>query len=312
YRINDIYLLGCKTPLPVEDLPRSAQDAKQHLLRMDQLASQIQRSRAEMVIVAPDEQTRLDLAALMEALQDNKELAFVPPMSGMSMYGMDVQHFFGSHTVLLKPKQRVDKGLNRIMKRGLDIVGSVCGLIALSGPIAIVALLISKDGGPAFYYQERIGKSGKPFKCWKLRSMVVNSQEVLEELLAKDEQARKEWETDFKLKNDPRITRIGHIIRKTSIDELPQLWNVLKGEMSLVGPRPIVAQELEYYGKHSIDYLAAKPGLTGLWQVSGRNDTSYAYRVYLDTWYVSHWSLWTDIVIIIQTVVILINRKGAY
>ena len=142
--------------------------------------------------------------------------------------------------------------------------------------------------------------------------MVPNSAEVLEKLLKNDLQARAEWETDFKLKNDPRITKVGHLIRKTSIDELPQLWNVIRGDMSLVGPRPIVTKELEYYGKNKADYLAAKPGCTGLWQVSGRNDTSYAYRVYLDTWYVAHWSVWTDIVIIIQTVGIMITRKGAY
>lgn len=313
YRVREIYLLGTNTPIAVEELPKGIQYVKQTLLRADQLVAQMKKSMAEMVIVAPDEHTRMDMADFLQTVQSfNKHVAFVPPMSGMSLYGMDVQHFFGSHTVLLKPKRRVEKRLNRFFKRGLDLVGASMGMLVLSGPIALIAHIIKKDGGPAFYYQERIGKDGKTFKCWKLRSMVVNSQEVLEELLARDPDARKEWEADFKLKNDPRITRIGHLIRKTSLDELPQLWNVLKGDMSLVGPRPIVEKELEYYGKHSADYLAAKPGLTGLWQVSGRNDTSYAYRVYLDTWYVSHWSLWTDIVIILQTVWIMASRKGAY
>ncbi len=313
YRIKEIYLLGTHASIAMDELPGSVQQAKQMNLRLDQLQQHIMRSKAEMIIVAPDEQTRMDMATLLQNIMaSRKQVAFVPPMSGMSLYGMDMQQFFGSHTVLLKPKRLVEKRVNRFFKRALDLCGASIGILLLSIPMALIARIIMKDGGPAFYYQERVGKDGQPFKCWKLRSMVVNSQEVLDELLARDAQARKEWQADFKLKNDPRITRIGHLIRKTSLDELPQLWNVIKGDMSLVGPRPIVTKELEYYGKHKDDYLAAKPGLTGLWQVSGRNDTSYAYRVYLDSWYVAHWSLWTDIVIILKTIGILVNRKGAY
>ena len=313
YRIKEIHLLGTNTLLDKDALPSSQQGAKQSLARTEQFDAIIKKSKSGLFIAAPDESTRLDMAAFMQlAEQYGKDAAFIPPMGGMSLYGMDVQHFFGSHTVLLKPKRRVEKPLNRFFKRGLDLVGAGVGLILLGGPILILAMMIRKDGGKAFYAQERVGRDGKPFKCWKLRSLVPNADVVLKELLARDPKAKAEYDADFKLKNDPRITRIGHIIRKTSIDELPQLWNVIKGEMSLVGPRPIVTKELSYYGKHQHDYLATKPGLTGLWQVSGRNDTSYAYRVYLDSWYVAHWSLWTDIVIIVQTVVILVNRKGAY
>ena len=142
--------------------------------------------------------------------------------------------------------------------------------------------------------------------------MVNNSDEVLEKILATDENARLEWEKDFKLKDDPRITPIGRWLRARSLDELPQLWNVLKGEMSLVGPRPIVKEELPYYQEDVDYYLMAKPGMTGLWQVSGRNNVSYDTRVYFDTWYAKNWSLWNDIVILLKTVKVVWKKTGAY
>ncbi|HCN8764897.1 TPA: sugar transferase, partial [Escherichia coli] len=158
----------------------------------------------------------------------------------------------------------------------------------------------------------RIGKGGKIFKCLKFRSMVTNSKEVLEDLLSKDIQAKQEWEATFKLKNDPRITKIGHFLRRTSLDELPQLFNVLKGEMSLVGPRPIITAELEKYNDEVAYYLLSKPGMTGLWQVSGRSDVDYETRVYLDTWYVKNWSMWNDIAILFKTIGVVLKKDGAY
>jgi len=142
--------------------------------------------------------------------------------------------------------------------------------------------------------------------------MIANADQVLAEVLAGDPAARAEWERDFKLKNDPRITPVGAFLRKTSLDELPQLWNVLKGEMSLVGPRPIVTAELERYGDQVGYYLEARPGMTGLWQISGRNDIDYADRVNLDAWYVKNWSLWYDIVILLKTVRVVLAKSGAY
>lgn len=313
YNVRNIGLLGTTNLLAKAELPERQKECRQTFISPDKLEAFIRESQSDLFIFAPDETTRLDMAAVTRQIHRKKrQIGFVPPMNGMSLYGMDVQHFFGSHTVLLRPKRHVEKIANRIFKRGLDIIGAVVGLLLLGLPILLIGLYIRRDGGPAFYSQSRIGRHGTPFPCWKLRSMVANAEEVLEKLLKEDPQARKEWETDFKLKNDPRITKLGHFIRKTSIDELPQLYNVLRGEMSLVGPRPIVSKELDYYGRHKEDYLATKPGLTGLWQVSGRNDTSYAYRVYLDSWYVAHWSLWTDIVIILKTIGILASRKGAY
>jgi len=142
--------------------------------------------------------------------------------------------------------------------------------------------------------------------------MILNSQEVLEQLLANDPEARAEWEKDFKLKDDPRVTRIGHFIRKSSLDELPQLWNVLMGTMSMVGPRPVVEEELQRYAENVDYYLLAKPGITGLWQVSGRNDVDYETRVYFDAWYVKNWSLWNDIAILFKTANVVLKRVGAY
>lgn len=197
-------------------------------------------------------------------------------------------------------------------KSGIDIIGAISALILTSPLFLFIAYKIRQDGGSAFYSHERIGKNGKPFKCIKFRSMIMNSQEVLDELLANDEEARTEWERDFKLKNDPRITPVGRFIRKTSLDELPQLFNVLKGEMSLVGPRPVIDEERKYYGDHWDEFLSVKPGMTGLWQVSGRNDTTYDERVRLDVEYIRGWSLWMDIKIAYKTIFIIINPKGAY
>lgn len=198
------------------------------------------------------------------------------------------------------------------LKTAMDRVGAACGLIALSPIFLVLALLVKRDGGPAFYGQVRVGQDGRKFKCWKFRSMGTNSAEVLKHLLETDAEARAEWNRDFKLKNDPRITKIGAILRKTSLDELPQLWNVLTGEMSLVGPRPVTEAELKNYGDKVADYYAARPGMTGLWQVSGRNDVTYDERVAMDSHYVHNWSLLNDVGIIFKTVGVMLQKRGAY
>jgi len=178
----------------------------------------------------------------------------------------------------------------------------------------VVALKIKLfDGGAVIFTHIRIGRHGQLFKCYKFRTMIPNSAEVLAELLAGDPEARAEWEKDRKLKNDPRITPIGRFLRKTSLDELPQLINIVKGEMSLVGPRPVVPDELDLYGEARVYYLQVRPGLTGLWQISGRNDVDYERRVSLDTWYVRNWTLWSDVLILFRTLLIVPSRSsGAY
>lgn len=241
-----------------------------------------------------------------------RSVSVIPTLRGLPLYSTNMSFLFSHEVILLRVNNNLAKRSSRILKRMMDILGSLAIMIILSPVLFVLYFMIKKDGGNAIYGHERIGRNGKIFKCLKFRSMVVNSKEVLEELLAKDPTARAEWEKDFKLKNDPRITRVGHFIRKTSLDELPQLFNVLKGEMSLVGPRPIVKEELERYEENVDYYLMAKPGMTGLWQVSGRNDVDYKTRVYFDSWYVKNWSLWNDIAILFKTISVVLNRSGAY
>jgi exopolysaccharide production protein ExoY len=209
--------------------------------------------------------------------------------------------------------ERDRKSLFPIAKRALDIIGAGLGLVLLSPFFLVVALLVRADGGPAFFAHQRVGRGGKLFGCLKFRSMVIDSQARLEALLANDPAARAEWEATRKLKNDPRITRIGRFLRSTSLDELPQLINVLRGEMSLVGPRPVQEAEIDrYYGASAAHYMAVRPGITGLWQVSGRSETSYESRVALDVSYVSRPSMLADLSILLRTPVAVLSRRGAH
>lgn len=239
-------------------------------------------------------------------------ISVIPSLRGIPLYGTDMSHFFSHEVMILRLRNNLARISSRVVKRLFDLVLSSLILILFSPLFAYLAFKIRRDGGSATYGHERIGYKGQPFKCLKFRSMVTNSQEVLEELLANDPEAKAEWEKDFKLKNDPRITSIGQVLRKTSLDELPQLWNVFKGEMSLVGPRPVVKEELKRYEQDIEYYLMVKPGMTGLWQVSGRSDTDYATRVYFDSWYVKNWSIWYDVAILFKTAKVVLARDGAY
>lgn len=201
-----------------------------------------------------------------------------------------------------------------VLKRALDIVGAGTGIVVLSPLFVSFALAVrfGPGGGRVLFGHTRIGRHGRPFRCWKFRTMVENGDEVLRRHLAASASARREWETTRKLRHDPRVTPLGLVMRKLSIDELPQLFNVLCGEMSLVGPRPVVADELERYGRSATYYLQSRPGLTGLWQISGRNDVDYRRRVAFDRWYVGHWSLATDVAIIARTVPVVCLARGSY
>ncbi|OBW95286.1 undecaprenyl-phosphate galactose phosphotransferase WbaP [Gallibacterium salpingitidis] len=265
-----------------------------------------------IIALEEHELEQLDLWLRFLSKSGCRSVSIIPTMRGIPLYGTDMSFLFSYEVMLLRVHNNLAKLSSRIFKRTIDIIGSIL-LIIISSPLLILLyLLIAKDGGHAIYGQTRIGRNKKAFKCLKFRSMVLNSQEVLQELLRNDPAAKAEWEKDFKLKNDPRITKIGKFLRTTSLDELPQLFNVLKGEMSLVGPRPIVRSELIRY-KDDVDYyLMAKPGMTGLWQVSGRNNVDYKTRVYYDAWYVKNWSIWNDIVILLKTVKIVFNKTGAY
>jgi exopolysaccharide production protein ExoY len=197
--------------------------------------------------------------------------------------------------------------------RVLDIIVAACVILFALPLLIIIALSVKlQDGGGAVFAHERIGRGGRTFKCLKFRSMVTNADARLAEVLASDAVARAEWERDHKLRRDPRITRLGELLRKSSLDELPQLFNVLRGEMSIVGPRPIVTAEIARYGTRFHHYCAVKPGITGLWQVSGRNDVSYRRRVAMDTFYARHKSLAWDVKLLFLTVPAVVFASGSY
>lgn len=197
--------------------------------------------------------------------------------------------------------------------RALDIVLSIAALIFLAPLLLLVAVLVYiVDPGPVLFGHRRLGKDGRIFRCWKFRSMVIDADVRLRALLEADPAARAEWEADHKLRDDPRVTRIGHFLRKSSLDELPQFFNVLMGDMSLVGPRPIVGDEVAKYGRYFSDYCRVRPGITGLWQISGRNDVSYRRRVALDVAYVRSKSVGLDLGILLLTVPRVVARRGSY
>ena len=198
-------------------------------------------------------------------------------------------------------------------KRALDLLGAGTLLLLALPAFLVIAALVKMDGGKVFFAHERVGRGGRLFGCLKFRSMVMDSDRRLAALLATNAAARAEWEATRKLKADPRVTWIGRVLRATSLDELPQLINVLKGEMSLVGPRPVQAAELAaFYGPAAQHYMAVRPGITGPWQVSGRSETSYAQRVALDVAYVAHPSILTDVKILLRTPAAVLARRGAY
>jgi undecaprenyl-phosphate galactose phosphotransferase len=218
---------------------------------------------------------------------------------------------FDSNVMLLASRNNLARPIARLTKALFDLaVASIC-LIVVSPVLLVIALLVRLDGGPAFYAQRRVGLGGRHFQCLKFRTMVVNAEQKLQKLLSENPDLYNQWCQQQKLDNDPRITRLGRFLRQTSLDELPQLINVVKLEMSLVGPRPIVDSEKTHYGEHIEEYYATRPGLTGLWQVSGRSDTSYKERVRLDVWYVNNWKLWHDIVVLLKTIPAVLKRKGA-
>ena len=209
----------------------------------------------------------------------------------------------------VNPAKVNDRPFYHVVKRLFDIVVSACGLILLSPLFLFLVIKIrSEDGGPAFYSQERIGKNEKPFKMWKFRSMVVDADKILDELEDQNEIDG----AMFKIKDDPRVTKIGHVIRKYSLDELPQLWNVLIGDMSLVGPRPPLPSEVAEYTDYDKQRLTVMPGCTGLWQVTKRNEADFDEMVWLDIVYINHSGMWEDLKLIIKTVLVMIHPNGAY
>lgn len=266
---------------------------------------------ADEVVVALSGNDEFENQMTAELKMGGSRVLVIPPLMGLAS-GMNVQYVLGEQSILLVDRVETVPTLSRLAKRVFDIILSLIALAVLSIPMLIIALVVKLDRGPAIFGHARIGENGRSFHCLKFRSMRTDAHEQLEALLARDPAARAEWEATRKLRNDPRVTWLGKMIRKTGIDEFPQFINVLKGDMSLVGPRPVTEEELCEYGADADRYKSVRPGITGLWQVSGRNDVTYAQRVSLDAWYVLNWSPWHDIAIIMKTIPAVLSRKGAY
>ena len=198
------------------------------------------------------------------------------------------------------------------LKRGVDLFPAVMLAPLVAMTILPICLLVMLQGGNPVYRHLRIGQGGRAFYCYKIRTMALDADAQLKALLDSNYLAREEWAEQFKLRNDPRVTRLGYFLRRTSLDELPQLWNVIRGEMSFIGPRPIIADELQMYGEDVSTYLACRPGISGLWQVSGRNDISYEKRVALDARYAREWSLLLDARILLLTLRVVLKARGSY
>lgn len=249
---------------------------------------------------ADPDNNRID-AVLRQAVAAKIPYALVPAISGLAAYELTPHYFYSEDIVLLRAEHNLARPLNCAVKRCIDLAISVICLILAAPVLLILALLVKSDGGSIIHRQERVGFQGHTFNCLKFRTMSLHTEESFQEFLDCHPDARDEWARNQKLKNDPRVTRIGRFLRRTSLDELPQLINVLSGDMSLVGPRPIVQAEIPRYQDDFDLYKGVRPGITGLWQVSGRNSLSYCERVRLDRWYVTNWSLWLDFVILVKT-----------
>ncbi|MBF0560910.1 MAG: exopolysaccharide biosynthesis polyprenyl glycosylphosphotransferase [Alphaproteobacteria bacterium] len=264
------------------------------------------------LILAPEEDEVRSLRTVVDRLSlTPSRFDIVPPLRGLPLYGLDVTHIFGSEILMLRPRNNLARWAPRVVKTIVDYVLALILVVLLSPVMGWISFLLWRTGARPLYRQDRIGRNGKLFRVFKFQTMVPNAEQVLEELLARDPEIRKEWETNFKLRDDPRVTPLGRFLRRSSMDELPQLFNVLKGEMSLTGPRPLALYDGPYYGDLHFYYQVA-PGITGLWQISGRNDIEHSRREFLDTWYVKNWSLWYDFVILLKTVKVVLARSGAY
>lgn len=255
----------------------------------------------------------IDLKEISKLFGKYKNVKFAFAESGIPLLNVQIENIFTQPLSFVSVRNNLLSKNMLITKRIFDIVFSII-LISLFLPIILITAILIKltSKGPIFYVQERPGRFGRMIKIYKFRTMYLDADKKLEEILKNNEELREEFRKYRKLKNDPRITPIGKILRKFSIDEIPQLFNVLKGDMSIVGPRPYQIEEIEYMGEYRDIVLSVRPGLTGLWQISGRNDLSFSAKLKIETWYVLNWNLWLDLFIIIRTIPAVISGKGAY
>lgn len=281
---------------------------------VDKARKYIGKCGIEGIIIAMPGCSKDKIISLVNNLQHQAQsIILIPDLFGITVLGTNIQHFFQEQAIGLEIRNNLAEPSNILIKKVFDLVLSFILLIILAVPMAIIALLIRIDSkGPAIYTQERRGKNNRPFLCYKFRTMYNDAEKKLSRLLDSSEKVKDEWKHHWKLSDDPRITKVGKLLRQTSLDELPQIFNVIKGEMSLVGPRPVTGREIDDYYKDDAKLcFGVTPGVTGLWQVSGRSNTSYAYRIALDSWYVRNWNLWLDVVILFKTIRVVFKKEGA-
>jgi Undecaprenyl-phosphate galactose phosphotransferase WbaP len=313
--LNKEWGLGL-TPVSVSDFRLSSGGGALEGVRHEEsVADAVRLAKNQKVdtIIFAMPQVRLEYVArfVHAASRHFRHVLVVPNLTGITTSIVSGRDLAGTFAVEIKHNLLDSWAL--AAKRILDLLAVTVGGLLASPIVLVIAIMIKLDSpGPVLYKHMRLCAEGRHFRCWKFRTMHTNASELLTELLQDNPDLREEWEKGHKLREDPRITRVGSFLRKTSLDELPQLWNVLRGDMSLVGPRPIVDVEISKYGETYELYQRVGPGMTGLWQVSGRSATSYEERVALDAYYVRNWSVWLDLIILARTVKILIFRAGAY
>ena len=310
-RLNSQPHLGLRPVAVVTDYISDRQIEEVPVLQSEYL-SRIASSGVKHAIVAAPELSQSQFIDVLERAGDAfPHLILIPDTDFFWKVGSHTQDLMG--VLGLQVRNNLLHTGSRIAKRVIDLACSTVLALLLLPLMAVISLLIAVESGfPVFYSQKRLGHDGRTFHIWKFRTMVRNAAEILELSLASNAELRSEWAANQKLRNDSRITRVGKLLRKTSLDELPQLWNVIKGEMSLVGPRPIVDSEVAKYKAAYSLYKKMTPGVTGLWQVSGRNRTTYAERIAYDTYYVRNWSVWMDIYLFAKTIVVVLTGDGAY
>lgn len=272
----------------------------------------VQRFRADYVLFVLDGDRELQRQLIDCALRQRVPFIIAPEPHNFPAFAWEATRFFSHDVVMLAFPRGVSRYVSQMLKAIIDISAAVILLILTSPIFLIVAILNYRDGGPIFFAHRRLGIGGTSFYCLKFRTMVVDGDRVLKDALMRDPSLAQEWALSQKLRNDPRVTPVGRFLRQTSLDELPQLINVLRRQMSLVGPRPIVESEVRFYGDDIAHYFYARPGVTGLWQVSGRSNTSYARRVQLDVWYMNNWTVWLDIAVLLKTLPAVLGRIGAH
>jgi undecaprenyl-phosphate galactose phosphotransferase len=270
----------------------------------------MRRHDAQLLVLAYSDDCRLPATLVASLVRERVPFSIMTEPNGLPVVGAETARL-GGDDFIISYRNNLRRPVARALKAAFDVAAAMAALVVLAPVFGLIAFAVRSDGGPALFAHKRIGARGQVFGCLKFRSMVVDSEAALLRHLAENPEAAEEWARTHKLRCDPRITGIGRFLRKTSLDELPQLLNVLRLDMSLVGPRPIVSLEIGKYAEDIAYYYEARPGITGLWQVSGRSDTSYAHRVQLDSWYVKNWTMWLDFTILARTLPAVVSGRGA-